>query len=334
MRDCVTLPYNDRKPLPTPALPASQPLKVLFFSHDGKLGDAVVNTAFVAALKNWDPLCEIHVTTAGPTTAFWTADERITRIWPLPRRKWRDIVRLGLALRRERICHIVTWLRARSEKNRVLLWLAAPGQVVDLRDFNAGPIRPKIEACGAALAQIGAPLRPLAYDVRLAASGPVIDAGLSNRSFILINLYAADRERNIDNKTGAHLLRKLRAAMPGAVLGVLCCAASLERARAAVHEAGTGEIVNCDGDLARLFRVCRQADAVISTDTSVVHIASAFDTPVVGIYQNDGVKPLRWGPRGTATATVMSASALDVQGFDVDEVVGHVLAFRRRIRRA
>lgn len=318
----------------TLTLPTSQPLKVLFFSHDGKLGDAVVNTAFVAALKGWNPRCEIHVTTAGPTTAFWQADERITQIWPLPRRNWCDIVRLGLALRREGICHIVTWLRARSEKNRVLLWLAAPRQVVDLRDFNAGPIRPRIEACGAALAQIGVPVRPLSYDVRLAALSPAAAAGRPDCAFILVNLFAADMERNIDNETGVLLLRKLRMAMPGAVLGVLCNGVSIERAQAAVHQAGTGEIVNCDADLTRLFSVCRQADAVISTDTSVVHIASAFNTPVVGIYQNDGVKPLQWGPRGPATAIVLSASAQDVQGFDVDEVVAHVLAFRRRARQA
>ena len=307
-----------------------QPVKILFFSHDGKLGDAVVNTAFVAALKRWDPHCEIHVTAAGATLAFWTADQRIAKVWPLAKRSWGNIIRLGLALRRERLGHIVTWLRPRSEKNRVLLALAAPRQVVDLRAFNAGPARPRIDACSAALTQIGVPPTSLAYDVHLSFLGLGSDAGnLEDSPYILVNLFAADSERNIEQEAGVRLLRKLNAAMPDAALRVLCSAASVERARAVVDAAGIGEIVNCEGELAHLFGVCRFADAVVSTDTAVVHIAGAFNTPVVGIYQNDGVKPLQWGPCGTATAVVLSASAQDVHGFDVDEVVGHVLALRR-----
>ena len=307
-----------------------QPRKILFFSHDGKLGDAVVNTAFVSALKRWDPSCEIHVTAAGATLAFWAADERITKVWPLPRRTWGSVIRLGLALRRERLCHIVTWLRPRSEKNRVLLWLAAAMQVIDLREFNAGPVRPKIEACGAALAQIGVPAMPLSYDVHLPLSSLDHDAAdLEDCPRILVNLFAADTERNIDHEAGVRLVQKLHAAIPDAALSLLCCAPSVERARSVVDDAGIGELVNCEGDLARLFSACRFADAVVSTDTAVVHIASAFNTPVVGIYQNDGVKPLQWGPRGTATAVVLSKSAQDVHGFDVDDVVGHVLALRR-----
>lgn len=317
--------------MPAPAPRPAQPLKILFFGHDGKLGDAVVHSAFVAALKRWDPRCEIHVTVAGATAAFWAADERIAKTWPLPRRSWGALVRLGLALRRERLGHVVTWLRPRSEKNRALLWLASPAQVIDLRDFNAGPVRPKIEACAAALAQIGVPAAPLAYDVRLPSPGLDRDAGYpAGRALVLVNLFAADAVRDIGHEAGVRLLRKLHAALPDAALGVLCSAASAERARAAVDAAGTGGIIDCEGDLDRLFNLCRRADAVVSPDTAIVHIASAFDTPVVGIYQNDGVKPLQWGPRGTATAVVLSASARDVQGFDVDEVVERVLALRRR----
>ena len=203
--------------------------------------------------------------------------------------------------------------------------------MVDLREFNAGPVRPRIDACSAALTQIGVPPTSLAYDVHLSFLGLSSEAGnLEKGPDILVNLFAADIERTIDHEAGVRLLQKLHAALPDAALGLLCSAATLDGARTVVDAAGIGEIVNCEGKLTRLFSVCRHADAVVSTDTAVVHIAGAFNTPVVGIYQNDGVKPLQWGPCGTATAVVLSASAQDVDGFDVDEVAGHVLALRRR----
>jgi ADP-heptose:LPS heptosyltransferase len=306
-------------------------LKVLFFSHDGKLGDAVVNTAFVAGLKRWNPDTAIHATVAGATAAFWGADDRIARTWQLDRRKWPDIIRLGLALRRERLDYLVTWLRPRSEKNRVLLWLAAPGKVIDLRDFNAGPVRPRIEHCAEALAQIGAPASPLAYDVHMPVRCPDIDARYPpDRELILVNLFAADAERNIPHDAAAALLLGLQRTAPGALLCLLCTSATEARANAAIAATGVGELVNCDGGLARLFRICQRADLVISPDTAIVHIASAFDRPVIGIYQNDGVKPVLWGPRGTRVAVVVSQSAHTVQGFDVAEVLEYATSLRRK----
>ncbi|HEV7815841.1 MAG TPA: hypothetical protein VGP06_12165, partial [Janthinobacterium sp.] len=128
--------------------------KVLFFSHDAKLGDAVVNTSFVAGLRKYSPQCEIHATVAGATAGFWATDQRIQTLWPLQNPGWSDIIATGLALRRERFEHMVTWRKMRSEKNRLLLLLARPKKVIDLRDFNNGTVRHQIESCREALAQI------------------------------------------------------------------------------------------------------------------------------------------------------------------------------------
>jgi ADP-heptose:LPS heptosyltransferase len=310
---------------------AARPLKILFFSHDGKLGDAIVNTAFVAGLERWNPHCEIHVTAAGATAAFWAADDRIARVWRLDRRGWADIFRLGFNLRRERFDHIVTWLRPRSEKNRMMLWLAAPGNVIDLHDFNQGPVRHKSAACAEALAQAGAPRWTLPYDVRMTPDLAALDARYPpEREVIAVNLFAADPERNLDHDAAVRLLLGLRQTVPGAALCLSCNDATEQKARAVIAAAGTGDVVNCEGNLPQLFGLCHRAAVVISPDTAVVHIACALDTPVVGIYQDDGVKPVQWGPRGAATAVVLSRSARTLKGFDMAEVLGHVAALRRQ----
>ncbi|MRW92596.1 hypothetical protein GJ699_21585 [Duganella sp. FT80W] len=305
-------------------------IKVLFFSHDGKLGDAVVNTAFVAALRAARPDCEIHATVAGVTAPFWGADPRISKLWRVQRPGWRDTIRLALAMRRERYDYIITWQRMRKEKNKLMLWLARPGKVIDLQDYNAGPLQHKVAACGAALAQMGVAPGALAYDIGLPSHCPEIDATLpAGEEVVVINLFAADAERNVGAPQAEELLRGLRAQMPQARLCLVCTDATAQQAQAVAAASGTSaEVVNCEGNLARLLRLCERANMLISPDTALIHIASAYDRPVVGIYQNNGVKSVQWGPRSRLSACVLSASKDSLSGFAVADVLREVRALR------
>ncbi|MGV7208652.1 glycosyltransferase family 9 protein [Oxalobacteraceae bacterium A2-2] len=306
-------------------------MKVLFFSQDGKLGDAVVNTAFVAALRRAAPDCEIHATVAGATAAFWGADPRIGKLWSLWRPGWGDTVRAGLAMRRERYDYIVTWQRLRKEKNKLLLWLANPGKVIDLRAYNAGPLQHKVTACAAVLREMGLPCEDEpAYEIGMPACCAEIDAQLPpGREVVLLNLFAADPERNVPQAQAVALVRGLRAQAAEARLCLVCTKATEAQARAVADASAAGaEVVNCDGNLPRLLRLCQRADLTISPDTALVHISSAYGRAVIGIYQNNGVKAVQWGPRTALAARVLSTSADSIAGFAVDEVLDQAAALR------
>ena len=310
----------------------ARPLKVLFFSHDSKLGDAVVNTAFVAGLRQSDPGCEIHATVAGVTAAFWPQDERVKNLWRVQKPGWRETLRIAWALREEQYDYIVTWQRMRSEKNRLLLWLAKAKTVIDLHAFNQGQVVHKIEACGEALAQMQ--LRgdaELAYDIRIGERCDQIGQMFApEREAIVVNLFAADAERNVAPAPAAALLRGLHQMAPNAALCLVCTDQTEPAARAVLDACGgIGRVVNCEGNLNRLFSLCERADLVISPDTALVHIASAFNTPVIGIYQNNGVKCVQWGPRSQRSGTVLSESATSLEGFSVERVLALAAALRR-----
>ncbi|HEU4852531.1 MAG TPA: glycosyltransferase family 9 protein [Telluria sp.] len=309
---------------------ARKPRKILFFSHDGKLGDAIVNTAFVAGLARHDPSCEIHATVAGITAAFWAQDPRITRLWKLGS-SWGEAISTGLALRREGFDCIVTWQRMRSEKNRAMLWLARPRRVIDLHEFNRAGVVHKIESCAEALGQAGVLQQcELEYDVRIAPRCERLDAQFpAGQEVIVVNLFAADAERNVAREDGIAMLQGLKEIAPDAALCLLCTDHTADAAAATVREAGAGQLVNCEGDLNRLFRLCERADLVISPDTAVIHVASAFDTPVIGIYQNNGVKCVQWGPRSKAAGVVLSECPQSIRGFDVQRVLDHAAELRK-----
>jgi ADP-heptose:LPS heptosyltransferase len=169
----------------------------------------------------------------------------------------------------------------------------------------------------------------LEYDVRIAPRCERLDAQFPpGREVIVINLFAADAERNVARADAVAMLHGLREIAPDAALCLVCPDHTAEAAAATIEEAGTGQVVNCEGDLNRLFRLCERADLVISPDTAVIHIASAFDTPVIGIYQNNGVKSVQWGPRSKAAGVVLSECPLSIRGFDVGSVLAHAAALR------
>lgn len=313
------------------------PSKVLFFSHDAKLGDAVVNTAFVAGMRKYSPQCEIHATVAGATAGFWANDQRIETLWPLQNPGWRDIIITGLALRRERFDHMVTWRRMRSEKNRLLLLLARPRQVIDLRDFNNGAVRHQIESCREALVQIHRRDDiDLAYDLayeRRSPAGPLDRLLPPERELIVVNLFAADSERTVRQAEAVEILRGLADLAPEAMLCLVCTNATEVAAQQVLAQRGVhAQLVNCDSDLDRLIDLCSRADLIISPDTALIHIASALDKPVIGIYQNNGVKAVQWGPRSRLHGLVLSANAGNITGFSVTQLLRQADSLRRQYR--
>ena len=63
-------------------------------------------------------------------------------------------------------------------------------------------------------------------------------------------------------------------------------------------------------------------DVMISPNTSFVHIASAFDVPTVGIFQNDRNHLTYWTPRSSRHVIVHPQKPGDsVRGFSIEDTV-------------
>ena len=64
-----------------------------------------------------------------------------------------------------------------------------------------------------------------------------------------------------------------------------------------------------------------QLDLIISPDTSIVHVASALDKPIVSIHENNKYSFRSWSPSSTQTKTVFSPKENSIDGFDVERVI-------------
>ena len=84
---------------------------------------------------------------------------------------------------------------------------------------------------------------------------------------------------------------------------------------------GTNSII----DAAALIE---QLDLIISPDTSIVHIASAFDKPIVSIHENDKDSFRLWAPNSSKSKTIFASKN---SGYSVDELVKSACEFLKII---
>ncbi|MBI3259681.1 MAG: hypothetical protein HYZ54_09435, partial [Ignavibacteriae bacterium] len=65
------------------------------------------------------------------------------------------------------------------------------------------------------------------------------------------------------------------------------------------------KILKYSHEVLNFCALVKQADAVISPDTAIIHIAAAFDRPVVGLYKNSIEHCIEWGPEHSKSIIVM-----------------------------
>ena len=74
-----------------------------------------------------------------------------------------------------------------------------------------------------------------------------------------------------------------------------------------------------------------QLDLIITPDTSIVHVASAFDKPIVSIHENNLDSYRLWKPISTFNKTIFANSTYGICDYNVDDVVNSTLYFLENI---
>jgi len=75
----------------------------------------------------------------------------------------------------------------------------------------------------------------------------------------------------------------------------------------------------------------RQFDLIITPDTSITHIASAFDVPIVTIHENNNDSYRLWKPLSTLNRTIFAKNKYGIENFSVDDVVNASLSLLESI---
>lgn len=305
-------------------------MKYLFFSHDGKLGDAIIHTAFVDGVDKNDSAAVIHCTASQYSKDFWSLDKRIKKIISIDKPSWLEIIQTGLRLKKEKYDFVVSYEKIKSEKLKLFLFLLQPRITVVSRPIMNEHILEREEYV---LAKIFNSKDKSSY----ALSGEFINHSIKRR-YCLINLFAGINElkRSIKKYDALKLILRILKKNPHEHIMLIC----------ENHTEATAlELVNCikrkknisiahknctSGGIRCLIESIAEAKIIISPDTAIIHLASALNIPTVGIYQNDGQKSIQWAPRSDQTAIVLGNNTETIHGFSVKKVVSFYERFRQK----
>jgi ADP-heptose:LPS heptosyltransferase len=140
---------------------------------------------------------------------------------------------------------------------------------------------------------------------------------------ILVNLSAGHPERRWPDDRFSRLLVHLRRRVPNAAIVVLGLAAersSVERLAALAHATPVIPGVR------ELFALVASADLVVTPDTAVAHVASAFALPTLTLLRRRAEYHI-WVPYRTPGRNVFGDEELTIEGLPVERVIAALDSF-------
>lgn len=145
-----------------------------------------------------------------------------------------------------------------------------------------------------------------------------------NYKLIGLNADASDNARSLTDSDIVNICRGLKEQNENVKVLLLCSRERQNHMKSLVNKARLIDVIIEEGsknifDAAALVKfMC----VIISPDTSFVHIASAFNIPTVGIYQNNPHNCKVWAPRSEKHVIIKpDEPGDDIRGFSIEETV-------------
>lgn len=302
------------RPPQRPKLKPSELRRVLLIRND-RLGDYVVTTPVVAALREYAPQATIDVLGSPVNERFIRDDPRINDVIV-----WKpgllDRLRTIRDCRRRNYDLTLQLVTRHTTLPAILSSLLTPnGQNVGrTHSYNRGMYDHAARRTDEHMANqtynvfadaldfggTEPPIPPyhlhIEPEIERETLKDLQGLGLEHRSFILINLSASESYRILKSERAAELARRLRERYEPEGLKVALAGAPEDREMIERVAADSGAVVVRFPSMKALIAGIGHARLIVTPDTGPVHMASAVGTPVVAYY-TEWVKPHKWAPQ-------------------------------------
>lgn len=280
---------------------------ILFLRYDGKIGDMVVNTIMFREIKKNYPYIKIGVVTRGGAKDVISNNKNVDRIYEY-NKKSSEVKKLAREIALEKYDLLIDFSEM-LRVNQMMFINMCKAKInigINKKNWNLFEISLKpidyhyhisnlyLEI----LKFLGIKNIDKKYDI--ISTGYVLEKlNIKNKRYCVFNPYAASRHRsfNLENITKISKIILEKELDKLILIGIKDHLNELEKVK---EKLGEKIVVPKTENLLEVIEIISMADLVITPDTSIVHIAAAFEKNMICIYRKEIGKEdknsILWGP--------------------------------------
>jgi len=151
----------------------------------------------------------------------------------------------------------------------------------------------------------------------------------NSKKLIGINLEGAVKGKKIEEKELKEICEGIYKKNQNIVIVILHTPNKIDEVNATINHMDLDYVVPSYStkSILHLAALVKELDVIITPDTSIVHIASAYDKPVISIHENNQSSYTFFAPTSRVNYTVFSKSQNGLIGYSVDEVISQTTTF-------
>jgi ADP-heptose:LPS heptosyltransferase len=323
---------------------------VLIFRFD-RIGDMIVTTPVFKALKRRNPRLRIGVIASSVNEELVLNNLYVDEVYLL-KTNWRELISQILQIRRQKYDVILNFVFNRTTSPAILANLIAPkgfkvGQGPEKYAFYFNRLLklPRFErhmtdtlmffieqVFGITVADEDRALEiPVSHDIRDRVDGFLQAHGLYRRSltqegrapYVLLNLSVKHAEKKLSLGQASHLAKHL-CEKGGFKIVLLIAPGDVEMELAVTAHPVLREfpVYGTTGDqpLTQLASLVEGALFVLTVDTSLVHFASAMQTPVLAFY-TELLPQKEWSPYRVPHGILLTPARESISGIPIESLI-------------
>lgn len=160
-------------------------------------------------------------------------------------------------------------------------------------------------------------------------------SNISSKIKIGINLEGSFKEKQIRPKELQQICAGIYGSYQDIQIVILTTPDKLEKTNKIISKMGFDFVTPsyATETILDVSALIEQLDLIITPDTSIVHVASAFDKPIISIHENNKDSYRLWKPVSTLSKTVFSSNTYGIEKFSVNDVVNASISLLKKINR-
>ena len=287
LRWCKT--WLDRAPAAAPAPNPHNLRAILFLRQDGKIGDYIVSSFAFREIKKANPAIKIGVVCSAKNRQLFENNPHIDALHEVRPKSTLSYYQIGKSLAGQYDAVIDPTLSLRPRDYRLFTHNIANtqqhfadvyAQALRLLGFDNINTQPKLPESPASEAAVQTFLQQNGW-----------------QDYIALNFFGAANSRRFSLEAIAQTLTAFQAAFPAQKFILLTYPEITPSLATLCQQHPNATLYPHTQTIHDSIALIRHAQAVLTPDTAIIHIAAALDKPIIGLYRQDPQNYANWHPQ-------------------------------------